>query len=57
MTRRVQKRKNGRYKNREEQAYSDDFVLMAENEEDMGEMIKRLQRFLKKRKLELNVEE
>ncbi|XP_024884387.1 uncharacterized protein LOC112462700 [Temnothorax curvispinosus] len=37
-------------------AYADDIVLLAREEEALEEMIKRLEKYLRKRKLELNVE-
>lgn len=37
-------------------AYADDMVLMADNEDKMRSMIDRFQRYLQKKKLELNAE-
>ena len=37
-------------------AYADDMVLVAEEEEEMRGMIERLEKYLKRKKLELNTE-
>lgn len=37
-------------------AYADDLVLLAKNEEGMKEMMKRMERYLKRKKLQLNTE-
>jgi len=37
-------------------AYTDDLVLLAEKEEEIRSMIERLERYLDRKKLELNVE-
>ncbi|XP_067209950.1 uncharacterized protein [Linepithema humile] len=36
-------------------AYADDIVMMAENEEEMGSMIERLEGYLERKRLELNM--
>lgn len=37
-------------------AYADDLVMLAKSEEGMKEMLKRMERFLKRKKLQLNTE-
>jgi len=37
-------------------AYADDLVILAKSEEGMKEMLKRMERFLKRKKLQLNIE-
>lgn len=37
-------------------AYADDLVIMAKSEEGMKEMLKRMERYLKLKKLQLNIE-
>ncbi|KMQ82105.1 rna-directed dna polymerase from mobile element jockey-like protein [Lasius niger] len=37
-------------------AYADDLVILAKSEEGMEEMLKRMERFLKRKKLQLNTE-
>lgn len=37
-------------------AYADDLVLLTKNEEGMKEMMKKMERYLKRKKLQLNTE-
>jgi len=46
----------GRQNNGGKELYADDVALMAEEEQGMKAMIKRFERYLEEKKLELNVE-
>lgn len=37
-------------------AYADDLIIMAKSEEGMKEMLKRMEKYLKRKKLYLNIE-